>query len=124
MKLFPPSPSDTSAATRFVKSLPRRDGVSDYQAIREAGTGSFGVSIMFIAMACIQADKIEMWSLAICLVAFLFGVFLAIVSVRTLALLDLFPHSNLPEVPADSPSETNTNQDEQGEDTKPDNVTS
>jgi hypothetical protein len=85
MKLFPPSPKDTSASTRFVKSLPRRDGVSDYQAIREAGTGSFGGAIMFVAMACVQADKLELWSLAICLGAFLFGVFLTIVSLEAIS---------------------------------------
>lgn len=54
-----------------------------------------GGGIMFIAMACIQADKIEAWSLAICLVAFLTGIFFLVRSFRTLALLDLFPNQDL-----------------------------
>ena len=54
-----------------------------------------GGGIMFIAMACMQADKIEAWSLAICLVAFLTGIFFLVRSFRTLARLDLFPNQDL-----------------------------
>jgi hypothetical protein len=86
MKLFPPNPRNVEAATSYVKRIPRRSGISDYQAIREAGIGQLVVAPMFFVFMATSVDDLT-------IVAILLSIGLGY---RTLSLLDLFPNTDVP----------------------------
>jgi len=96
MKLFPPSPRNVEAATSYVKELPRRKGVSDYQAIREAGIGPLGIAPMFFVLMANTADDLTVVAMLLSVGFGLFGVFCLVLGYRTLGLLDLFPYAEVP----------------------------
>lgn len=113
MKLFPPNPKNVGEATEYVRNIPRRTGKSDYQAIREAGTGPLGIAPMFFVFMVNSADDFTLLSTLLSVGFALFGAFCLLLGHRTLQLLDLFPNSDLPtldpdrlEVSGDTPKKT------------------
>ena len=96
MKMFPPSPRNVEAATSYVKELPRRKGMSDYQAIREAGIGPLGIAPMFFVFMANAADDLTVVAILLSSGFGLFGIFCLVLGYRTLGLLDLFPYAEVP----------------------------
>ncbi len=97
MKLFPPSPKNYPAALRYVKQLPRRRGISDYRAVREAALGPFSVAPMFFVFAALLSDDFTIFSMLGSFACGLFGVFCFVLGHRAFQLLDLFQNTTLPE---------------------------
>ena len=96
MSLFPPSPKNVEAATSYVKRIPRRKGISDYQAIRDAAIGPFVISPMFFVFTAYAADDLTIGALLLSISFALFGIFCVVLGYRTFALLALFPNADLP----------------------------
>jgi hypothetical protein len=96
MKLFPPNPRNVEAATSYVKRIPRRSGISDYQAIREAGIGPLVVAPMFFVFMATSVDDLTIVAILLSIGFGLFGIFCVVLGYRTLSLLDLFPNTDVP----------------------------
>lgn len=96
MNIFPPSSKNIPAAVRYVKKIPRRAGVTDYKAVREAGLGPLCIAPMFFTSMATTVDEFTFPSILISLGFGLFGVFCITLGYRTLSLLELFPNKDLP----------------------------
>jgi hypothetical protein len=105
MKVFPPSSRNVEEAFSYVKNLPRRKGLSDYQAIREAGIGPLTIAPMFFVFMATSLDELKFLEIALGLGFGIFGIFSIVLGHRTLQLLELFPNSDLP-MPTDERDRT------------------
>ena len=97
MHLFPPSPKNTAAAIAYVKSIPRRSGATDLQALRNSAKGAIGVLPLFFFIMATRLQGGTTDADAVIVVAFgVLGIVTMILAYRTLALIDLFTFANLP----------------------------
>lgn len=95
MKIFPPNSRNVEEAVSYVKDLPRRKGLSDYQAIREAGIGPLTIAPMFFVFMATSLDELNFLEIALGVGFGIFGIFSIVLGHRTLQLLELFPNSDL-----------------------------
>jgi hypothetical protein len=97
MKFIPPSPSRIPEAFRFVKDIPRPLGVTDFQAVINAGVGQLAVSLMFFSWMFSSIYKFTIPSTVIAVFSGTLALLCVISGIRTLNLLNLFPNTDLPE---------------------------
>ncbi len=97
MKFIPPSPSRIPEAFRFVKDIPRPLGVTDFQAVINAGVGQLAVSLMFFSWMFSSIYKFTIPSTVIAVFSGTLALLCVISGIRTLNLLYLFPNTDLPE---------------------------
>lgn len=95
MKVFPPSSRNVEEAVFYLKNLPRRTGLSDYRAIREAGIGPLTIAPMFFVFMANSLDELNVVEIALGVGFGIFGIFSIVLGYRTLQLLELFPNSDL-----------------------------